>query len=52
MLNKEVWSSEMIVVKRGDDMGEMLYDGSVNWEDDPRGGPTTHYEFLTEVQEL
>ena len=39
MLDKEVWSSEMIVVKRGDDMGEMLYDESVNWEDDPRGGP-------------
>ena len=38
MLDKEVWSSEMIVVKRGDDMGEMLYDESVNWEDDPRGG--------------
>lgn len=39
MLDKEVWFSEMIVVKRGDDMGEMLYDESVNWEDDPRGGP-------------
>lgn len=35
MLDKDVWSSEMIVVRRGDDMGEMLYNESVNWEDDP-----------------
>lgn len=52
MLDKEVWFSEMIVIKRGDNADEMLYDESVNWEDDPEEDPTTHFEFRTETQEL
>lgn len=52
VLDKEEWFSEMIVIKRGGDLEEALYDESVNWEDDPEEDPTTHYEFHTEVQEL
>lgn len=52
MLDKEVWFSEMIVVKRGDSVEEMLYDESVNWDDNPEEDPTTHFEFRTEAQEL
>ncbi len=33
-------------------MDELIYDDSVNWEDDPEGNPTTHFEFHTETQEL
>lgn len=45
MQDKDVWLFEIIVVKRGDYMGEMLYDESVNWEDDPRRTrpPTTSF---------
>lgn len=52
MLDKEVWFSEMIVVKQGGKIEELLYDESVNWEDDPEEDPTTHFEFRTETQEL
>ena len=52
MLDKEVWFYEMIVIKRGGSADEMLYDESVNWEDDPEENPTTHFEFRTETQEL
>ncbi len=52
MLDKEVWFSEMIVIKRGKSIGELLYDESVNWEDDPEEDPTTHFEFRTEIQPL
>ena len=31
MLDKEVWFSELIVIKSGDTIGELLYDESVNW---------------------
>ena len=52
MLDKEVWFSELLVVKRGDSIDALLYDESVNWEDDPEEDPTTHFEFRTETQEL
>ncbi|MGO5413945.1 hypothetical protein [Slackia isoflavoniconvertens] len=52
MLDKEVWFSEMIVIKRGEEIKDLLYDESVNWEDDPEEDPTTHFEFHTETQEL
>lgn len=52
MLDKEVWFSEMIVVKQGGEIDELLYDESINWEDDPEEDPTTHFEFHTEIQEL
>lgn len=52
MLDKEVWFSELLVIKRGDSIDELLYDESVNWEDDPEEDPTTHFEFRTETQEL
>jgi hypothetical protein len=52
VLDKEVWFSEMIVIKRGSEMGGLLYDDSVNWEDDPEEDPTTHFEFHSETQEL
>lgn len=52
MLDKEVWFSEMIVIKRGKSVNELLYDESVNWEDDPEEDPTTHFEFRTETQRM
>ena len=52
MLDKEVWFSELIVIKKGEGIDALLYDESVNWEDDPEEDPTTHFEFHTETQEL
>lgn len=52
MLDKEVWFSEMIVIKRGKSVDGLLYDESVNWEDDPEEDPTTHFEFRTETQRM
>lgn len=52
MLDKEVWFSEMIAIKQGKAIKELLYDESVNWEDDLEEDPTTHFEFRTEAQEL
>lgn len=52
MLDKEVWFSEMIAIKQGKAIKELLYDESVNWEDDLEEDPTTHFEFYTETQEL
>ena len=52
MLDKEVWFSELIVIKKGKSINTLLYDESVNWEDDPEEDPTTHFEFRTETQEL
>lgn len=44
VLDKEVWFSEMIAVKRGETDEGLVYDDGVNWEDDPED-PSTHYEF-------
>lgn len=52
MLDKEVWFSELLVIKKGERIYDLLYDESVNWEDDPEEDPTTHFEFHTETQEL
>ena len=52
MFDKEVWFSETIVIKRGESIDELLYDESVNWEDNPEEDPTTHFEFRTEIQHL
>ena len=52
LLDKEVWFSEMIVIKRGESIDELLYDESINWEDDTEEDPTTHFEFRTEIQSL
>ena len=52
MLDKEVWFSELIVIKKGEGIDALLYDESVNWEDDLEEDTTTHFEFRTETQEL
>lgn len=52
ILDKEVWFSEMIVLKRGRNINELLYDESINWEDDPDEDPTTHFKFHIEIEEL
>lgn len=52
MLDKEVWFSELLVIKQGECIGDLLYDESVNWEDDPEEDPSTHFEFRTETQVL
>lgn len=52
VLDKEVWFSETIVIKEGKNADELIYDESVNWEDNPEEDPTTHFEFSTETQEL
>ena len=51
VLEKEVWFSELLAIERGDSIDALLYDESVNWEDDPDEDPTTHFEFRTEMQE-
>ncbi len=52
MLDKEVWFSELIVIKKGERIDGLLYDESVNWEDDLEEDPSTHFEFHAEMQEL
>ena len=52
MLDKEVWFSEIIVIKRGKSVEELLYDESIIWEDDPEEDPTTRFEFRTETQRM
>lgn len=42
----------MIVIKNGESIEVLLYDESVNWEDDPDEDPSTHFEFRTEMQLL
>lgn len=50
VLDKECWFSEMIAVKQGKDAENLIYDESVNWEDDPNEDPSTHFEFSTAIQ--
>ena len=50
VLDKECWFSEMIAVKQGKDAEDLIYDESVNWEDDPEEDPSTHFEFSTAIQ--
>lgn len=52
VLDKENWFSETIAVKAGPDPLALVYDGAVDWEDDPDEDPTTHYEFSSRVEEL
>ena len=52
MLDKEVWFSELLVIKSGNHIDGLLYDDSVNWEGDPEEDSSTHFEFRTETQEL
>jgi hypothetical protein len=52
VLDKGVWFSDMIAVKRGSTLDGLIYDESKNWEDDPDEDPTTHYEFRLESYEL
>ena len=50
VLDKECWFSEMIAVKQGKDAENLIYDESVNWEDNPDEDPSTHFEFSTAMQ--
>ena len=52
LLDKEVWFSETIVIKRGIRVDDLLYDEFVNWEDDLEEDPSTHFEFRTEYIEF
>lgn len=52
VLDKECWFSEMLAVKQGENAGALVYDESINWEDNPEEDPTTHYEFSTVEQVL
>lgn len=52
MIDTEVWFSEMIAIKKGRGIDELLYDDSANWENDPGEDPSTHFEFRTETQHL
>ena len=52
VLDKEVWFSELIAIKYGTNVNNLLYDDSVNWEDDPDEDSTTHFEFHTEAQKI
>jgi hypothetical protein len=52
VLDKECWFSEMLAVKQGENAGALVYDESINWEDNPEEDPTTHYEFSAVEQVL
>lgn len=52
VIDKECWFSEMLAIKQGKNAEALLYDESINWEDDPEEDPTTHYEFSTIEQVL
>lgn len=52
VLDKETWFSEMIAVKRGLSLKQLIYDESQDWQDDPIEDPDTHYEFSQEIVEL
>lgn len=52
VLDKENWFSEMIAVKMANRIEGLIYDDSVNWEDDPEEDPSTHYSFRTETVAL
>jgi len=52
VLDKEVWFSEMLTIKLGDDIEDLIYDESVNWEDDSEEDPGTRYVFKTEIASL
>ena len=52
VLDKEVWFSEMIALKRGVSADELLYDDSINWEDNHEEDPGTHFEFSTVFEEI
>lgn len=52
VLDKETWFSEMIAVKRGLSLKQLIYDESQDWLDDPIEDPDTHYEFSQEIVEL
>lgn len=52
MFDKEVWFSELIAIKKGGSIEELLYDESANWEDNPEEDPSTHFRFHTEIVTL
>lgn len=52
VLDKEVWFSETIVFKQGANLDGLLYDESVNWEDNLDEDPSTHFEFHIEVVDM
>ncbi len=52
VLDKETWFSEMIAIKEGNDLQELIYDDSANWEDSIEDDPTTHYEFNSKIVKL
>ena len=52
LLDKETWFSEMLPIKRGPELDELIYDDAPSWEDSPEEDPTTHYDYWTQIQEL
>lgn len=45
VFDKEVWFEETIAIKKGKDLSALIYDDSVNWEDDLEEDPSTHYSM-------
>lgn len=52
VFDKEEWFSEMIVIKHGCHIKDLIYNDAINWEDIPEESPHTHFEFHTEIVEL
>lgn len=52
VFDKEAWFEEIITIKRGESLIELLYDESPDWEDDFEEKPDTHYELTRALVEL
>lgn len=52
VFDKEVWFEEIITIKQGENLAELLYDESPDWEDDLEEKPDTHFELTRALVEL
>lgn len=52
VLDKETWFEETISIKAGPNAMDLVYDDTVNWEDDLEEDPSTHYEAGLEVETI
>ena len=52
VLDKETWFSEMIAIKQGNNLKNLIYDDLPNWEDSIEDDPNTHYEYESKTIKL
>lgn len=52
ILDRGVWFSDMIAVKKGKDVGSLLYDDGQIWTDDQEEGDELYYEYSSELVKI